>query len=222
MKANATFLVVVVLTGTALLLGFWGCGTGPIEQSYAIQSGATPVSPAAIAEVTKTNELSDLMKQMRTANLNLVDRLTAGSPEQVMRASVDVSVLARQVSGFEPAVATGGEEEVAAFKRLAHQVQDMAVEVAKAADAGDRVDPDGYYVKDKFYVRLLLTCNQCHRLFRGVAPPAEPMPIPELETPTKPAEKPPEEAPAPAPAPEPAPLPTPPPAPPEPAPRPPE
>ena len=227
MRAKTTFVVAVVVCGAALVVGFCGCGTGPIEQSYAIQSGAQPVSRAAVvearaAEKTDEPELIDLMKELRTANLNLVDRLTAGSPDQVVRAAVQVSLIARQVSTFEPAIATEGREEAAAFKRLAHQVQDMAVEAAKAVDTGNLSQADQYYV------RLHLTCNQCHRLFRGAAAATEPMPIPELETPTPP-EVPPESGtdapPGPIPIPEPGPGPAPPPAPgpaPEPAPRPPE
>ena len=222
MKVKTTFFLAVLVSGSAVLLGLWGCGTGPIEQSYAIQSGAQPVSRTAIiqsqaSERTDEPALVDLMKELRTANLNLTDRLTAGSPDQVVRAAVQVSIISRQVSSFEPAIASEGQEEAAAFKRLAHQVQDMAVEVAKAMDTGNTA------AADQYYVRLQLTCNQCHRLFRGTTVPAEPLPIPELETPKppEPAPEPGTETPAPLPIPEPAPAPDPAPAP-EPAPGPPE
>lgn len=189
MRTNAAFLVGVVLTGAAMLVGFWGCGTGPLEQSYAIQSGAESVN-SSIAEET---ELPSLMKQMRAAHLNLVDRLTAGSPEQIVRAGVQVSILARGVAKYQPAIARDSVEEAATFKRLAHEVQDMAVEVAKAADNGRMP------AADQYYVRLYLTCNQCHRLFRGFQAPSAPMEIPELETP-KPPEEEPESGTTPAPA----------------------
>lgn len=200
MRTSMTFFVAVILMGTALLLGFWGCGYGPLEQSYAIESGAESVNSTL---GTAEGEVADLMKQMRTANLNLVDRLTAGTPDQVIRAAVQVSILSRQVGKYQPAIATEGIEEAAAFKRLSHQIQDMAVEVAKACDAGQLAAADQYYVS------LFMTCNQCHRLFRGVTAPAEPMEIPEIETPKPPVEEP-EEGAKPAPTPTPTPIPGPP------------
>ncbi len=192
MKMNAAVLTVVAISAVAVLVGFWGCGTGPLEQSYAIQSGAETVNPS-IGEKT---EIPELMKQMRTAHLNLVDRLTAGSPEQTVRAAAQVSIIARDVGKYQPAIGKASADEAAAFKRYSEDVKDFAVEVAKAADGG-RLDQ-----ADNFYVRLYLTCNQCHRLFRGVQKPSGPIDIPELETP-KPAPPAPEgggTAPAPAPS----------------------
>jgi hypothetical protein len=204
MKTNAAMLTVVALSATAALVGFWGCGTGPLEQSYAIQSGAETVN-SNIAEKT---DIPELMKQMRTANLNLADRLTAGSGEQVVRAAAQLSVIAREVGKYQPAIAKGDATEAATFKRLSEDVKDYSVEVAKAADAGKGDQADQYYV------RMFLTCNQCHRLFRGVTKPSAPIDIPELETPKPEPEKPKEGAtPAPTPAPAPAPAPTPEPAP---------
>ncbi len=201
MKMNAAVLTGVVLSAAAVLVGFWGCGTGPLEQSYAIQSGAETVN----SNIADKTDIPELMKQMRTANLNLVDRLTAGSSEQVVRAAAQVSIVARDVSKYQPAVAKGDVSEVAAFKRFSEDVKDFAVEVAKAADAG-RADQ-----ADQFYVRMFLTCNQCHRVFRGVTKPSAPIDIPELETPKPSAPKPPEAGtpPTPAPAPETAPAPAP-------------
>ena len=206
MRTNAAFLVVVILTGSSLLLAFWGCGTGPLEQPYAIQSGAEPVS-FAIGEQT---DLPDLMKRMRFAQLNLSDRLTSGNSEDIVRAAVQVSLVAGEVGKYQPAIALESDDEAASFKRLANEVQDMAVEVAKAADGG-RLG-----AADQFYVRLYLACNECHRLFRGAVGPSEPMEIPELETPKPPEEVPPDAGtllpipePGPAPAPD-EPLPAPP------------
>ena len=201
MRTNAAFLVVVIVTGSALLLAFWGCGTGPLEQPYAIQSGAEPVN-FGIGEKT---DLPDLMKRMRFAQLNLSDRLTSGNSEDIVRAAVQVSLVAGEAGKYQPAIALESDDEAATFKRLAHEVQDMAVEVAKAADGG-RLG-----AADQFYVRLYLACNECHRLFRGAVGSSESMEIPELETPKLPEEVPLESGTtAPLPIPEPGPAPGPP------------
>lgn len=185
MKMNAAVLTVVVLSAAAVLVGFWGCGTGPLEQSYAVQSGAESIN----STIGQKTEIPELMKQLRTANLNLVDRMTAGSPDQIVRAAAQVSIFARDVGKYQPAIAKNVADEAATFKRLSEDVKDFAVEVAKAADGG-RLEQ-----ADQFYVRMFLTCNQCHRLFRGVTKPAGPIDIPELETPKPEAPKP--ETPAP-------------------------
>jgi len=199
MRTNAAFLVVVILTGSALLLAFWGCGTGPLEQPYAIESGAEPVN----FSIGGKTDLPDLMKRMRFAQLNLADRLTAGNSQDIVRAAVQVSLIAGEVGKYQPAIALESDDEAATFKRLASEVQDMAVEVAKAADGGQMG------AADQYYVRLYLACNECHRLFRGAVGPSEPMEIPELETPTPPAEVPPETGTEPLPIPEPGPGPAP-------------
>jgi hypothetical protein len=175
---NAAVLAAVVLSSAVVLIGFWGCGTGPLEQSYAIQSGAVGVN-GSIGEKT---DIPEIMKALRTANLNLVDRLTAGTPEQVMRAAAQVGVVSRDVGNYQPAIGSGAAEEAAVFKRLSQDVKDYAVEVGKAAANGQLP------AADQYYARLFLTCNECHRLFRGQQKPAGNIDIPELEKPKPPAE----------------------------------
>jgi cytochrome c556 len=172
MNRNAGVLAVVVLATAAVLVGFWGCGMGPLEQSYAVQSGAESVN-SAIGEKT---EVPELMKQMRTAHLDLVDRLTAGSPDQIMDAAARVSLIAGNVGKYQPAVGKGAAEEAALFKRFSEDIKDYAVEVAKAAASGRFKEADAYYT------RLFTTCNTCHRAFRGIVKTA-PVDIPQLETP---------------------------------------
>ena len=199
MKANTAWVALGAVATSVLTLGFWGCGYGPIEQSYSVQSGAESLN----YEIGQKTELPNLMKQMRTAHLNLVDRLTSGASEDAVRAAVQVSMVARDVGKYQPAIAKEGREEAATFKRLASDVQDMSVEIAKAIDSGQAAQADQYYA------RLYLSCNQCHRLYREVKPPSKPLPIPELETPKPPTEKPKEgETPAPGPGTTPTPAPS--------------
>jgi hypothetical protein len=172
MRANTAFLAVVALVGGALLVTLWGCGYGPISQSYAIQSGAQPVS-VAIGEET---EVPALMKKLRTETLNLDDKLLSGDKNQITSAAIRVSQFAEQVSKFQPAIKRA-PEDAQIFKRLAMEVNDYAIEVAKAADAGQLA-----YANDIF-LQMRQRCSQCHQYFRGVAPTSDNLDIPEVEIP---------------------------------------
>ena len=44
MRTNWGFSAGMVLVAVCALMALAGCGTGPIEQSYAIQSGAEPIN----------------------------------------------------------------------------------------------------------------------------------------------------------------------------------
>jgi len=177
MKMNAAVLALVVVASATVLTGFWGCGTGPLEQMYAIQSGAETVN----SRIGQKTEIPTIMKDVRVKHLNLVDRLTAGSPEQVRDAAARLFAAARDIGKYQPGFASSVGDEAAAYKRLAEDVKDYSVEVAKAADANQLEQADA------FYTRLYLTCNSCHRLFRGVTKPAASIAIPDLES-SKPKE----------------------------------
>ncbi len=176
MKMNAGVLALVVVASATMLVGFWGCGTGPIEQSYAVQSGAESVN----SKVGQKTDLAVIMKEIRTVHLFLVDRLTAGSPEQVRDAAARLAVSAGDIGKYQPAFASAVGDEAAAYKRLAEDVKDYSVEVAKSADANQLEQAD------RNYARLYMTCNSCHRLFRGQTKPAAPIAIPDLEAPKPP------------------------------------
>jgi hypothetical protein len=179
MSRNIVIPAIAAAIGMCFLIGFWGCGTSVFEQSYAVQSGATPITKVQFGDKT---EMKRVMQQIRTTNLNLVDRLAYGTPEDIVRQAVSLNVAVREVSNYQPAFATATAEEAATFKKLSHDVEDWSIEVAKAVDGGQ---PE---MADQAYVRIYLSCNQCHRFFRVAPKSVPPMEIPQLETP-KPAPK---------------------------------
>ncbi|HUU44057.1 MAG TPA: hypothetical protein VMX57_09765, partial [Planctomycetota bacterium] len=199
MRTDTTVFVMLLVAGALLSAGPVGCGYGPMSQPYAIESGAEPVSLA----VGDDRELTPLIEQMRLAKLNLADQLTLNAPTRAVDAASSIIMLSREMSKFQPAIALSNTGDAARFKRLIHDVEDMAVESAKAADAQQMG------LADRYYVRCHMRYNEWLRLFRGVPDkPTDPMEIPELEE-RKPEPEPAAEAPAePAPAPEiPAPAP---------------
>lgn len=179
MKANTAFVGIVVLAGVALLLTLWGCGYGPIEQSRAIQAGALPVS-AAIGEAT---DVPALMQKLRTEYLNLDDKLLSGDKNQITTAALNVSAIGDQVSKFQPAVKQT-PESAQIFKRLAIEVKDMAIEIARTAEAG-QMDYANHY-----FLQLRQRCATCHQYYRGVQGTSDDLDIPEIEVPTTPPDEP--------------------------------
>jgi hypothetical protein len=166
--------LVVLLVCLAAVAGLTGCGYGPISQSYAIESGAEPVS-FAIGEGQDV-ELKQLVKDMRTAKLNLADQLTNGSPRLVLNSASNVILLAREMADYQPAIALGTPEDAALIKRLPNDVQELALESARAADAGN------LGLADRRYAQMYLKYNEWYRKMMGTAmAPVEPLEIPEIE-----------------------------------------
>lgn len=176
MRTNIAIIAVAAVLGTAVMVALWGCGISPLEQSYRVQAIDPPVRQAGY-DIGEKTDIREIMKQLRTAHLNLADRLLYGSPEAIIGAAVQINFYGEELTKLQPAIALEGMDEAATFKKLAYEVKDMSVEVAKGIDGGK---PDA---ADWAYARMYQSCNRCHRLFRGVVEPTEPTQIPEIETP---------------------------------------
>ena len=198
MRTHVAIIVVAAVLGTAVMVALWGCGTTPFEQSFAVQARNPAVQDAGYSVGQKT-DISEIMKQMRTAHLNLADSLLYGSPQAIISAAVQINIYGDELTRLQPAIALEGMDDAALWKRQAYEVKDMAVEVAKGIDSGK---PDA---ADYYYTRMFQACNRCHRMFRKVGPPSEPAQIPEIETP-KPVPTPEDTTPVPIPEPEPGPV----------------
>ena len=169
-----SYAVSVALVG--LLAVAVGC---EVVREYDYYDG---VKESGLTTGEKT-DLPDIMAQMRTANLHLVDSLIYMHSENVMRNSVQIYELARAMKQSQPAVALQSPNDVAEFKKLADDLSEIIVQVGAAA-RDNRME-----LADWHYTQAFPTCNRCHVKFRGVTAP-KPVTIPEIERPIEPVPEP--------------------------------
>ncbi len=131
-------------------------------------------SGLSTAQIT---DLPNIMQQMRTANLKLVDSLIYMHAQNVMSNSVQMFELAKAVRQSQPAVALQAPDDVGKFKKLADDLSETIVQVGAAANAG-RME-----LADWHYAQAFPICNRCHSQFRQTTAP-KPLTIPEIEPPT--------------------------------------
>lgn len=191
----------VLLVG--LLLVSLGCEIWKEYDYYADTEKGGP-------STAQSTDLPTIMKQMRTANLYLVDALVYMDQTRIMQYSVTMYNLANGVKLTQPAVALSGPDELAVYKKNADDLAEIIVTVGAAA-RDKRFD-----YADANYAHAFLQCNRCHLRFRAqlgaelptlpeapmtpgaVAPPETPMVPPAPAVPPVPA---PMVPPAPAPVP---------------------
>lgn len=153
----------------------------------------------------QATDIPNIMQQMRTANLKLVDSLIYMHAQNVMSNSVQMFELSKALKQSQPAVALQAPDDAGKFKKLADDLSEIIVQVGAAANAG-RME-----LADWHYAQAFPICNRCHSQFRQTAAPKS-LTIPEIEPPTADVEPVPEagvtEVPelAPVPAPEPEPV----------------
>ena len=147
-----------------------GCETAKEYNYYSEVKGAG----ASTAEQTPVPEI---MKQMRLANLRLVDSLTYMNLQAVQANAVQMYELAKVLTKTQPAVALQSPEDVGKYRKLADDLAETMLQVGAAA-RDNRPE-----VADWTYSQAFPLCNQCHMQFRAATPTKmSPLP-PVIETP---------------------------------------
>ena len=124
----------------------------------------------------QTTDLPNIMQQMRTANLKLVDSLIYMHAQNIMSNSVQMFELAKALKQSQPAVALQAPDDADKFRKLADDLSEIIVQVGAAANAG-RME-----LADWHYTQAFPICNRCHSQFRQTAAPKL-LTIPEIKPP---------------------------------------
>ena len=127
----------VSLTVLALVVVSIGCGAVD-EYNYYADVKETGLSTGQVTNVP------EIMQQMRSANLKLVDSLIYMHGQNIMNNSVQMYELARALKQAQPAVAMQSPDDVGKFKKLADDLKyQTLVRNAYNHLVGEPIDTEG-------------------------------------------------------------------------------
>jgi len=153
--------LVVWLTGAS------GCG---VAEEYNYFSEVTGGGPST----GESTDVPKIMREMRTANLYLVDSLTTMNKDGAQRYSVQMYEMSKALGRTQPAVALQSPDDVAKYKKIADDLAEIIVQVGVASR------DDHQEQADLIYAQAFPLCNRCHLQFRA-ALKAKPIEIPDIE-----------------------------------------